>query len=97
VDRDLVFKALTTHAQAVLDQRNELEPDLPRPVVNGAMDLSNVDSFSVVELVLDLESELSIPILDYLFEFTGQTLDDFADFIVAKGEARERDTSTGGR
>ncbi len=46
--------------------------------------LSDVDSFTVVEMVLALEDRLGIPLLAQLGEFAGTTFGEFAEFVVSR-------------
>ena len=43
--------------------------------------VTDLDSFALLEMILVLEDEFSLPILETLDEFEGRTLDDFVAFI----------------
>lgn len=84
VDRAAVFAQIKGCTESVWAQRQTLEPDAPVIPITGDLQLSQFDSFSVIELVVDLEEALSIDILEDLVEFSGQTFDDFVDFIIER-------------
>jgi acyl carrier protein len=61
----------------------------------GNLPVSDLDSLSVVELTIGLETVVGIDILDDLAEFTGHTVDDLAAFAVELAARHGRPESTG--
>ncbi|MBR8745257.1 hypothetical protein [Nocardiopsis sp. MG754419] len=49
----------------------------------GVVHMSDLDSFGLVQLVLNLEAEFDVVILEELHGFTGTDFDDLAAFVVA--------------
>ncbi|MFC4534472.1 hypothetical protein [Sphaerisporangium dianthi] len=73
LDKDLVLLRIVETAEAY---REEL-PDLPEEI-----ELTDLDSFTMVQLILNLEDKLGIVVLEKVPEFQGKTFDELADFIV---------------
>ncbi|WP_179956973.1 hypothetical protein [Amycolatopsis anabasis] len=53
------------------------QPDVPEPET-----VKDLDSFSFVQVILEVENEYNIKILENLDEFSGESFDDLADFIL---------------
>ena len=53
------------------------QPDVPKPE-----SLTDLDSFSVVQILLELENTLKTKLLERLEGFEGETFRDLAEFIV---------------
>jgi acyl carrier protein len=53
------------------------QPDVPEPQT-----LRDLDSFSMVQVLLELENKLEMRLLERMESFTGETFRDLADFIV---------------
>ncbi|GAA3014236.1 hypothetical protein [Streptosporangium longisporum] len=47
-------------------------------------DLGNLDSFSIILLILALEDAYGVPLLDDMAGFGGKNFDDLADFVVER-------------
>lgn len=58
----------------------EVDPDTV-----AAMTLADLDSFTFVQLVLELEHILDVLVLEELVNFSGNTFDDLAVFILERG------------
>ncbi|MEV4013015.1 hypothetical protein AB0J35_21155 [Nonomuraea angiospora] len=58
------------------------QPDMPEP-----QNLKDLDSFSFVQVALELENSLNIKILEKLENFKGEQFEDLAAFIVECQEA----------
>lgn len=48
--------------------------------------LSDLDSFSVVEIIVTLEDRIGISLLAELDQFSGTTIDDFAEFVADRAK-----------
>jgi hypothetical protein len=48
------------------------------------VELSDLDSFTIVETLIALEDLLGVPLLVEIGEFTGATFDELADFVVRR-------------
>lgn len=66
------------------------QPDVPRPET-----LRDLDSFSMVQVLLELENITSMKLLERFEEFSGETFRDLAEYIVrlAQRDDREQDDS----
>lgn len=73
LNRDEVEAFVRETAKMICDE----QPEVPEP--NSLRDL---DSFSLVQVVLELENHYEIKILEHLEGFTGETFGDLANFIV---------------
>lgn len=60
------------------------QPDVPEP-----QDLSDLDSFSVVQVLLDLENELDVKLLEELEGFRGKTFREISEYIVDIADRKE--------
>jgi hypothetical protein len=85
LDRDQV------HAQAV-SVATGLREAGGNPV-NGGIELSDLDSFTIVETMLTLEDRFGVPLLVEIGEFTGTTFAELADFIVVRCNGNSTDNS----
>ncbi|HEX2047649.1 MAG TPA: acyl carrier protein [Acidimicrobiales bacterium] len=54
-----------------------------RPAADGPLDLSDLDSFSLLELMVACEDEFDVSF--EAIELEGRTLDELIDYIVANG------------
>lgn len=63
--------------------------------VPDGMDLMDLDSFSVVQLILSLEDSYSVDLLDDMSSFEGQSLDDLALFVAVRVEAKRAEQLEG--
>lgn len=83
VDReDLVTQIRVQAYTVVVFSANEPQFDLPEP-----QSMEDLDSFSVVQLVLALEDHYSAMLLEEITSFKGKTFEDLADFIAPRIEA----------
>jgi acyl carrier protein len=60
------------------------EPDIPEP-----QHLGDLDSFSIVQLILSLEDYFLVPLLEEIHTFEGRTFEDLAEFVVVRIARRE--------
>ncbi|MGQ0838788.1 hypothetical protein [Actinokineospora sp.] len=70
---DELAELIRATANVICDE----QPDVPQPA-----DLGDLDSFSTVQVVLELENVLEVKLLEALGEFRGDTFRDLAGFIV---------------
>jgi acyl carrier protein len=82
-DRALVLATVKAVVESAVAERAKDDPDADGIAVTGDLRLRGFDSFSVVEMVLDIEDALQVSILSDLVAFKGDTLDEFVDFVVA--------------
>ncbi|TKK87206.1 hypothetical protein FDA94_19025 [Herbidospora galbida] len=61
------------------------QPDVPEPNT-----LKDMDSFSFVQMALELENSYQVKLLEKLENFSGERFEDLADFIIAVLEENER-------
>jgi len=54
-----------------------------KPAGDG-IELSDLDSFTIVEMVIALEDRFSVPLLLEIGQFTGTTFAELADFIIVQ-------------
>jgi acyl carrier protein len=73
LNRDEVEAFVRETAKMICDE----QPEVPEP-----HSLRDLDSFSLVQVVLELENHYEIKILERLEGFTGETFGDLANFIV---------------
>jgi acyl carrier protein len=76
-----VDPALVDEVEVVVRNTAEMicaeQPDVPRPEA-----LTDLDSFSLVQILLELENQLKMKLLERVDAFEGATFRDLADFIV---------------
>jgi acyl carrier protein len=76
-----VDPALVDEVEIVVRNTAEMicaeQPDVPRPEA-----LTDLDSFSLVQILLELENQLKMKLLERVDAFEGATFRDLADFIV---------------
>ncbi|MBK1787881.1 hypothetical protein [Prauserella cavernicola] len=58
------------------------QPDMPEPKT-----LKDLDSFSFVQVVLELENSYQVKVLEDLENFSGDQFEDLAEFILARAAA----------
>jgi acyl carrier protein len=78
---DEVEKLVRNTAQLICAE----QPDVPEP-----QSLADLDSFSMVQVLLELENELSMTLLDRFEGFAGESFRDLAEFIVRLRDEDER-------
>ena len=82
-EHEAVRAAARRLATGLLAGQADGSPARPR-AADGARDLmvSDLDSFSLIELALGLEAMVGVPVLDDLADFPGGTVDDLAAFAM---------------
>jgi acyl carrier protein len=65
------------------------QPDMPEP-----HSLKDLDSFSFVQVTLELENSLNIKILEKLENFRGEQFEDLAAFLIECRQAAEAPDET---
>ncbi|WP_067974837.1 hypothetical protein [Nocardiopsis trehalosi] len=91
VDREELLSQIKVQAYTVvMFSSNEPQFDLPEP--EGMADL---DSFSVVQLLLALEDSYDVTLLEDFASFGGTSFEDLADFIAPRIEAKEKEPQPG--
>jgi acyl carrier protein len=59
------------------------------PEVEEPNDLGDLDSFSVVQLILSLEDYYQVPLLEDMPTFEGKTFEDLTEFVIARIDRQE--------
>jgi acyl carrier protein len=91
-----------TWAPALVDEIEEIvrntakmicaeQPDVPEPE-----DLRSLDSFSLVQILLELENSLKMKLLERVEDFEGESFRDLAEYIVRlayQDEEEQRETT----
>ncbi|RKT54701.1 hypothetical protein [Saccharothrix australiensis] len=73
LDKDEVTRTVAETARTICAE----QPDVPVP--DGIRDL---DSFSLVQIVLELENIYGVKLIEDLEQFTGEEFEDLAEIIV---------------
>jgi acyl carrier protein len=60
------------------------QPDVPEPET-----VRDLDSFSFVQVILEIENYYDIKLLENLGDFSGETFDDLAEFVVSQAGATD--------
>jgi acyl carrier protein len=76
MQKDELIEALRNTAKMICAE----QPDVPEPEV-----LKDLDSFSFVQVILEIENEYNVRVLERLDDFIGGTFEDLADFILEHG------------
>jgi len=71
------------HILVFVQSKAETGPDGRLVIEEQAVELSELDSFTLVELIVSVEDLCDIVLLDELGAFTGRTFGELADFIMA--------------
>ncbi|ADH70092.1 MULTISPECIES: hypothetical protein [Nocardiopsis] len=80
VDQSEILSQIKVQAMTVLMfTSNEPQFDLPEP-----SQTSDLDSFSIVQLVLALEDVYNVSLLEDMSEFTGSSFEDLAGFVAER-------------
>ncbi|MEE2041632.1 hypothetical protein Q8791_30865 [Nocardiopsis sp. CT-R113] len=80
VDQSEILAQIKVQAMTVLMfTSNEPQFDLPEP-----SQMSDLDSFSIVQLVLALEDVYNVSILEDMSEFSGESFEDLTQFIAER-------------
>ncbi|GAA1439535.1 hypothetical protein [Nocardiopsis tropica] len=80
VDQSEILAQIKVQAMTVLMfTSNEPQFDLPEP-----SQMSDLDSFSIVQLVLALEDVYNVSILEDMSEFSGESFEDLTLFIAER-------------
>ncbi|MEU4806646.1 hypothetical protein [Actinosynnema sp. NPDC023587] len=79
-DREELREALLGAAKMICAE----QPDVPEP--KTARDL---DSFSFVQVVLEIENHYDVKLLESLDDFRGESFDDLAEFAIARAGAAD--------
>lgn len=74
-DKTELIEALRDVARTICAE----QPDVPEPET-----VRDLDSFSFVQVVLEVENHYDVRLLENLVEFSGETFEDLADFVIAK-------------
>lgn len=86
VDRDELISQIKIQAYTVvMFSSNEPQFDLPEPE-----DMGDLDSFSVVQMLLALEDSYEVMLLEDFSSFKGENFADLADFILQKMDEKEQ-------
>lgn len=86
VDQKLVDEMeqmVTKTAYLICDE----QPDVPQPE-----SLTDMDSFSLVQVLLELENTTDMKLLERLEDFQGESFRDLAEFIVRLAQADSEET-----
>ncbi|WP_017587961.1 hypothetical protein [Nocardiopsis ganjiahuensis] len=76
-DRSEILTQIRTQAATVLMfTSNEPQLDLPEPQA-----MSDLDSFSIVQLLLALEDVYNVSLLEDMAEFSGESFEELTEFI----------------
>src|SRR5690606_38572003 len=85
VDKDELVTQIKVQAMTIMMfTASEPEAELPEPT--GMRDL---DSFSVVQLILSLEEIYDVQLLEEMPSFTGETFEELADMVAGFVRAKE--------
>lgn len=76
IEREALKIALLNTADLAIPELTDLG-EIPDP-----SELGNLDSFSIILLILALEDAYAIPLLEDMGTFGGKDFDDMADFII---------------
>nr|MDT0661784.1 hypothetical protein [Micromonospora sp. DSM 115978] len=63
------------------------------PEVEEPNDLGDLDSFSVVQLILSLEDYYQVPLLEDMPTFEGKTFTDLTEFVIERIERQEAEAA----
>ena len=83
IDRDELLSQIRVQAYTIL-MFSSTEPQMDLPEPKGMGDL---DSFSVVQLILALEDIYDLMLLEEITSFRGETFEDLATFIIERVSA----------
>ena len=76
-DRNEILTQIRTQAATVLMfTSNEPQLDLPEP-----QEMSDLDSFSIVQLLLALEDVYNVSLLEDMADFSGESFEELTEFI----------------
>lgn len=82
LDRDKIHTYSTEFAAGLLAARATNEDGQPAQVTASAIELSDLDSFTIVEMLVALEDTFGVSLLQEMGAFTGGTFGELADFVV---------------
>lgn len=68
---------LSSSVREVAEQICAEQPNVPRPE-----ELVDLDSFSSIQTMLELENRMDVQFLESLGQFTGSTYDEIAEFVL---------------
>jgi acyl carrier protein len=77
---DIDWKAVDEITEVVRETARTIcaeQPDVPEP-----QELRDLDSFSMVQVLLELENSLNMKLLEQMETFDGETFRDLGEFIV---------------
>lgn len=78
VDREELLAHIKVQAYTVL-MFTSTEPQMDLPEPKG---MSDLDSYTVVQLVLAIEDNYDVVLLEAIAEFSGESFEEFADFVL---------------
>ncbi|MEU8207514.1 hypothetical protein [Streptosporangium sp. NPDC050280] len=78
IEREALKIVLFSSSELAIPELTDLG-EIPEP-----SDLGNLDSFSIILLILALEDTYGVPLLDDMAGFTGRNFDDLADFVIER-------------
>jgi acyl carrier protein len=82
LDRDKIHTYSTEFAAGQLAERAANGNGEPAQISASAIELSDLDSFTIVEMLVALEDTFGVSLLQEMGAFTGGTFGELADFVV---------------
>ena len=89
LDREKIHTYSTEFAAGLLAARTTNGDGQHAQITASSIELSDLDSFTIVEMLVALEDTFGVSLLQDMGAFTGGTFADLADFVVECGAGTE--------